>query len=80
MHKVGQYFTEAQMMASGRAGDVRYPRSLYNTDGTMDPRMKQLWVSANAETLEKMVELRGIGSTTLNVGENIGSQSNFKDG
>ena len=72
MHKVGQFFTEAQMMASGRTGDVKIPRSLYNNDGNMDPRMKQLWISANAETLEKIVQLRGIGRTSLTMGGETG--------
>ena len=59
-------------MAKGQAGDAHIPQSLYNADGTMNERMKLAWVDANAAALEKMVQLKGMGITSLNLGGSMG--------
>ena len=72
MKKVGEVFNEANTMAKGQAGDAHMPQSLYNADGTMNERMRLAWVDANARALEKMVQLKGMGITSLNLGGSMG--------
>ncbi len=58
MNKAHQFLNEYQLYDSARSGGVAIPRSLYNEDGTMDERMKQLWIQKNTDMVGKRIQCR----------------------
>ena len=60
MNKAQQFLNEYQLYDSAKSGGVAIPRSLYNEDGTMDERMKQLWIQKNTDMVTQRIQHQGI--------------------
>ena len=71
MNKAQQFLNEYQLYESAKSGSAVIPRSLYNEDGTMDERMKQLWIQKSTDMVAQRIQHQGIDADTWSAGGSL---------